>query len=39
MNKVKISFVLVVVHNVKKTSFDVDLRFYYDEIPSSMVES
>ena len=39
MNKVKISFVLVVVHNVRKTPFDIDLRFHYDEVPSSMVKS
>ena len=39
MNKVEISFVLVVVYNVRKTPLDVDLQFYYDKVPGSMVES
>ena len=39
MNKVEISFVLVVVYNVRKTPLDVDLQFYYDKVPDSMVNS
>jgi len=36
ITQVKLPFTLCVVYNVKKTPYDVGLKFYYDKIPDSM---